>query len=595
MHNRTPDYSHLCTFGYACFPLIPSSQQHKLQPTSDCCVFLGYSDIYKGYKCLNINTNKLIMSRHVKFDETNFPFSANQKTSPIQVSHTCPRLLIPSSAQYTSQKTTTTTAAPALSQVEPTTSETQNQSSETVIPTNTSNHTSPQHTFRHPMVTRTRTGSLRPISRLNLLHHQPTSDPPTDPTSYQEASKYQIWRSAMAAEFLALQKQGTWSLVPLPSNCSALGCRWTYRTKTHADGSIAQYKARLVAKGNHQEFGLDYSETFSPVAKLPTIRVLLVVAIHHNWPVQQLDVANAFLHDKLTETVYMRQPKGFEDSTNPDHVCLLHKAIYGLRQATRQWYNTFTSTLVSMGFVHSSADPSFLILHQQNIHIYLLIYVDDILITGNDNKAIHNTLTILGNKFAMKNLGEAHNFLGIKIDRYAQHFFLSQQNYALSIIKSANLSKCNKLSNPSCTKLPVDIQPDEHLSDPTTYRQITGSLQYLTLTRPDIAYSVNQLSQHMHQLEPQHVYLLKRLLRYLQGTSDFGIPISKSKLCLTSFSNADWAGDPVSRKSTSGYCSFLGDSLISWTVKKQSTVARSSTEAEYRALAALTADVIWLR
>ncbi|PKU61534.1 putative mitochondrial protein [Dendrobium catenatum] len=159
----------------------------------------------------------------------------------------------------------------------------------------------------------------------------------------------------------------------------------------------------------------------------------------------------------------------------------------------------------------------------------------------------------------------------------------------------AQLTRCNPVSNPTCTKLPKAIPPDPILTDPSVYRKITGSLQYLCLTRPDIAYSVNLISQHMHQPLPEHAYLLKRLLRYIKGTLDYGIPISKYNLSLSSFSDADWAGDPISRKSTFGYCSFLGDSLVSWTVKKQTTVARSSTESEYRSLAALTADIIWLR
>ncbi|KAI0530515.1 hypothetical protein KFK09_000059 [Dendrobium nobile] len=174
-------------------------------------------------------------------------------------------------------------------------------------------------------------------------------------------------------------------------------------------------------------------------------------------------------------------------------------------------------------------------------------------------------------------------------------FHNNQQKYALSILHQAHLQHCNSISNPSCTKLPAEFQQEEVLSDPVLYRRLTGSLQYLTITRPDIAFTVNTLSQHMQDPQSQHVFLLKRLLRYIKGTVDFGLPISKSNLQLTSFSDADWAGDPSTRKSTSGFCSFLGENLISWTVKKQHTVARSSTESEYRALAALTADVLWLR
>ncbi|PKU60059.1 Retrovirus-related Pol polyprotein from transposon TNT 1-94 [Dendrobium catenatum] len=445
------------------------------------------------------------------------------------------------------------------------------------------------------MITRGKSGHLKPITRLNLLHSLPAAENQSAPSSYTEASKSSEWRRAMADEFYALQTQGTWSLVPLPPNASVLGSRWTYRLKHNSDGSIAKHKARLVAQGNHQEYGLDYTETFSPVAKLPTIRILLTVALHHDWSVHQLDVANAFLHGSLEETVYMRQPQGFVDVAHPNHVCLLQKAIYGLKQAPRQWYNTLTSYLLELGFHHSKSDPSLLIFHKCNIRLFLIIYVDDLLLTGNEVSAIGTIIRQLQQKFHMKILGQVNSFLGIQISRQPDHYFLSQHAYARSILQLANLTNCKPLSNPTCTKLPQSYQADPILADPAMYRRITGSLQYLTLTRPDISFSVNLLSQHMHSPQPQHSYLLKRLLRYIQGTINFGIPILKTNLQLSAYSDADWAGDPISRKSTSGYCSYLGQTLISWTVKKQTTVARSSTESEYRSLAALAADVIWIR
>ncbi|XP_020676978.1 uncharacterized protein LOC110095683 [Dendrobium catenatum] len=195
----------------------------------------------------------------------------------------------------------------------------------------------------------------------------------------------------------------------------------------------------------------------------------------------------------------------------------------------------------------------------------------------------------------MKHLGEANAFLSIQIKKQPSRYFLSQSQYTLSILQQANMLGCKPLSNPTDTKMPAAFSNNSEISDPGTYRQLTGALQYLTLTRPDIAFNVNLLSQHMHSLLPQHIYLLKRLLCYLKGTINYGLPITKSNLVLHSFSDADWAGDLISRKSTSGYCSFLGNNIISWTVKKQHTVARSSTESEYRSLAALTADIIWLK
>ncbi|PKU77855.1 Retrovirus-related Pol polyprotein from transposon TNT 1-94 [Dendrobium catenatum] len=596
LHQRQPEYAHLRTFGCACFPLIPASNRNKFQPTSHLCVFLGYSEKYKGYKCFDIASFKIIMSRHVTFDEQHFPFlKLNKNIDQERYNHLSPLFLTPTSIAQGHNLSTSSSVAESSSL--PINADSSTNNSEYPEAQISPPIPSPPVTksVLHPMTTRSKTGSLKPVNRLNLLHTNTGIQSLPTPSNYSEAVKYPEWRSAMEDEFLALQIQGTWTLVPKPSDSSVLGCKWTYRTKINSDGSVSKYKARLVALGNHQEYDLNYTETFSPVVKLPTIRILLAVALQYNWQVQQMDVANAFLHGSLTETVYMTQPRGFEDTTNPDYVCRLNKAIYGLKQAPRQWYNTFTSFLISIGFLQSLSDPSLFKFHNDQIAIYLLVYVDDILITGNNTDALNNVIQKLNSRFSMKLLGEANSFLGIHIKKGDGVYFLSQSSYANSILQTAQLSRCNPVRNPTCTKMPKEFPPDPLLTDPQMYRRLTGSLQYLCLTRPDIAYSVNLISQHMHQPLPEHAYLLKRLLRYIKGTLDYGIPISKSNLSLSSFSDADWAGDPISRKSTSGYCSFLGDTIVSWTVKKQSTVARSSTESEYRSLAALTADVVWLR
>ncbi|PKU72791.1 putative mitochondrial protein [Dendrobium catenatum] len=284
----------------------------------------------------------------------------------------------------------------------------------------------------------------------------------------------------------------------------------------------------------------------------------------------------------------MRQPKGFEDASHPNYVCKLQKAIYGLRQAPRQWYTTFTSYLLKLGFQHSQADPSLLTLNRDRTRLYLLVYVDDILLTGNDECAMTALVNQLQSQFTMTNLGTANHFLGLKIEHTQDKFFLSQSVYAKSIIQMAGLPKCNSVANPSFTKLPASNLPEDASFDELAYRRIIGSLQYLTLTRPDIAYAVNALSQHMHKPASIHSAMLKKLLRYIQGSTDFGLPISRSDLTLRTYSDADWASDPETRKSTSGFCTFLGNTLVSWSVKKQNTVSRSSTESEYRVLASAT-------
>ncbi|XP_020672727.2 uncharacterized protein LOC110092498 [Dendrobium catenatum] len=195
----------------------------------------------------------------------------------------------------------------------------------------------------------------------------------------------------------------------------------------------------------------------------------------------------------------------------------------------------------------------------------------------------------------MKNLGPASHFLGIKIETSKDKYLISQSSYAQSILQIADLTLCNPVANPSCTKISPQLSDDIPCFDQTTYRQLIGSLQYLTLTRPDIAFTVNSLSQHMHEPEATHTHLLKCLLRYIKGTIYLGIPITRSNLLLCTYFDADWAADPITRKSISGHCTFLGDTIVSWTVKKPSTVSRSSTESEYRALAAATADTLWIK
>ncbi|KAI0514057.1 hypothetical protein KFK09_010091 [Dendrobium nobile] len=248
----------------------------------------------------------------------------------------------------------------------------------------------------------------------------------------------------------------------------------------------------------------------------------------------------------------MKQPKGFEDDRFPDHVCQLKKAIYGLKPAPRQWFQTFSAFLNTLGFVSGKADSSLFILHQNKSRIYIAIYVDDILITGNDAALSDTVISQLNKQFDMKILGPTNSFLGIKICKTKNSYILSQQQYANSILQSAGMSACKPLANPVPTKHPDLVKMNNTELDPTRYRQLTRSLQYLTITRPDISFSVNQLCQHMHNLGQPHFDLLHRLLRYIKGSISLGLPILQGTMELNSYSDADWAGDKDTRRSTSG-------------------------------------------
>ncbi|PKU64108.1 putative mitochondrial protein [Dendrobium catenatum] len=310
---------------------------------------------------------------------------------------------------------------------------------------------------------------------------------------------------------------------------------------------------------------------------MPTVHVFILVALYYNWKIVQLDISNAFLHGPLSETVFMRQPSGFADQNHPHYVCRLKKAIYGLKQSPRQWYATLSQHLLKFGFKISAADPSLMVYHSSSVSLYILIYVDDILLTGNNQTTINELLLSLQNQFSMKNLGHLSQFLGIQVSSTQYGMHLSQTLYAKQVLEKAGMSRSNPVATPSIYKPSDAMATEAEFENPQLYRQLAGSLQYLTLTRPDITFAIQQVCQYMHKPLISHFHNLKRLLRYIQGTLDQGLSLYKDELKLHNYTDSDWAGDSKDRKLVTGYYNFLGKSLISWQAKKQSTVARSST------------------
>ena len=350
-----------------------------------------------------------------------------------------------------------------------------------------------------------------------------------------------------------------------------------------------------MAKGFHQQAGIDYDETFSPVVKPPTVRIILSLAAHNHWSLRQLDVSNAFLHGFLKEDVFMTQPLGFVDQTRPSHVCQLHKSLYGLKQAPRAWFDRFTSHLLTLGFVASVADASLFILRRSSVTIYLLLYVDDIIITGNDSSIITTIISQLSTTFELKDLGPLRYFLGLQIDYTQSGLFVHQRKYLTDLLTKFHMLDSKAAPTPIVLVPALTLSDDGILSDPTPYRSLVGALQYATFTRLDITFAVNRVCQFMHQPTSTHFMAAKRILRFLKGTLDKGILFQPGPLTLTAFTDADWAGDPSDRRSTSGITVFLGHNPITWVSKKQHTVSRSSTETKYRSLAAGATELAWLR
>jgi histone deacetylase 1/2 len=331
----------------------------------------------------------------------------------------------------------------------------------------------------------------------------------------------------MDLEYNALMKNNTWHLVPPKKGSNIIDSKWGFKIKYKADGSVDKYKARLVAKGYKQRFGIYYEDTFSPVVKMSTIRLILSIAVSRGWSLRQLDVQNAFLHGILEEEVYMRQPPGYIDKSCPNYVCKLDKALYGLKQAPRSWYARLRAKLMALGFIPSKADTSLFYFNKHGIVVFVLIYVDDIIVASSMPSATSGLLHSLKQDFALKDLGELHYFLGIEVNKVADGLVLTQDKYASDLLKKVNMASCKHVSTPLSTSEKLSAFEGTVLgpSDATRYRSIVGALQYLTLTRPDIAFSINKVRQFLHAPTDVHWAAVKRILRYLKQDTTIGLKI----------------------------------------------------------------------
>lgn len=415
-----------------------------------------------------------------------------------------------------------------------------------------------------------------------------------EPTRFSQAITDPNWCDAMRKEIDALEKNGTWVLEDLPHGKKAIGCKWVYKIKYNSDGTIERYKARLVILGNNQVAGIDYNETFAPVAKMVSVRVFLAVAVIRNWELHQMDVHNAFLHGDLDEEVYMKLPPGFYGSRGK--VCRLKKSLYGLRQAPRNWFSKLATALKTFGFTQSYADYSLFSFKRSGIELHVLVYVDDLIVAGNNSDAITKFKAYMSTCFHMKDLGTLKYFLGIEIARHPDGLFLSQRKYALDILSESGLLGAKPCDFPIEPNHQLALASGPDFSQPDRYRRLVGRLIYLTFTRPELCYSVHTLAQFMQSPKDAHWNAALRVLHYLKGHPGQGLLLRRdSNLQLNAYCDSDYASCPLTRRSLTGYFIMLGMSPISWKTKKQPTVSRSSAEAEYRSMATTSCELTWLK
>ena len=420
------------------------------------------------------------------------------------------------------------------------------------------------------------------------------------PQSYREAIESpdcENWKTAMNDEMNSLKVNETFTLTTLPEGRKLVGGRWVYAIKEGSNG-IQNYKARFVAKGYSQEKGVDYNETFAPTANLSSIRSLMQIAAQHDLILHQMDVKTAYLNAPIDCEIYMEQPEGFEISSENGEklVYRLNKSLYGLKQSGRNWNSMLHSYLLENGYVQNPTEHCMYIKQIGTKIIILLIWVDDIIIAASNDKLLNEAKTMLQTKFSMKDLGKLSHFLGIDFTQGQGFVTMSQKTYLIKVLERFQMTDCKPRSTPSEPKLECC---DESPADARKYREAVGSLIYaMTCTRPDICYIVTKLSQNLSKPLVAHWTAVKHVLRYIKGTLDYELCYRKcdSNLRLIGYSDADWASSCDDRRSISGYCFSLTDNgpLISWKSRKQPTIALSTCEAEYIALAAAVQESLFL-
>ncbi len=427
-----------------------------------------------------------------------------------------------------------------------------------------------------------------------------------EPGTYKEAMKRQDsekWKEAINAEITSLLKNNTWRHISKDEEkrvSNPISAKWVFKIKRKSDGSIDRYKARLVAKGFTQKFGVDFVETFAPVARIGSIRVLLSVACRRNYNINQWDVDTAFLNPTLKEDIYMYLPDGvnFEGSI----IVKLLKGLYGLKQASREWYLMIRKIMIALGFKPADNEACIFIKQEGDFIIIVGIYVDDFIIVDNEPRLRMWLFGELQKNFKLKDLGELHWFLGLRItrNRLERTLVIDQEAYILDTLKLFHMLDCNPTPTPEVSGSKTNVKDDNtksHNDNENPYRQAVGKLMYaMVCTRPDIASAVREVSKHLCDNNDDNWSDVQRIMRYLKGTSGLGIKFNgNANDNLVCYCDADYANDKSTRRSVTGSVCFLNGGPVSWSSKAQKTIAHSSCEAEYMALDAAGREVVYLR
>lgn len=559
-----PDVSHLRIFGSICYKHVPDQLRRKLDDKGEQMILVGYHTT-GGYRLFDPVAKQVKISRDVVVDE--------MKSWNIE----------PDTKKKDVVQMTMSFDANSSNEV-----------TENEPEVRRSNRTRVQSVRLqdYDVISDANVNEAGDLVHLALLAE-------TEPVTLDEALRDEKWKKAMKEELQSIEKNETWELVQLPPNKKAIDVKWVFKVKEGPNGEVLKYKARLVVRGFLQKAGIDYGEVFAPVARMETIRLVVAFASMKNWKIHQMDVKSAFLNGPLEEEVFIKQPPGFEIKKQEMKVYKLRKALYGLKQAPRAWNKKIDGFLCQIGFAKCISEHGMYVKHSTDKGTLLVcLYVDDLLVTGSNEDAIAKFKSSMLNEFEMTDLGELSYFLGIEFKRTKDGIVMHQSKYASDILQKFNMKDCNSAKTPSETGMRLEKDGIEKEVNATMYRGIVGSLRYLCSTRPDLAFSVGLISRYMEKPRMSHLLAAKRIMRYVKGTLNWGILFPTQKVNkmerLIGYSDADWCGDKDDRKSTAGYCFFLGKAPISWCSKKESVVALSTCESEYIAAAMSACQAAWL-
>ena len=572
-----PKFENLRRFGCAAYAHIAKDERRKLDSKAKKCIFLGYGADTKGYRLYDSERRRAFHSRDVIFNELE---DGIQKELEAHTEKHHVDIDWPSDDELAKEvdgrqeinNDEDDVEEPAVNETEP---------AQPVLRRSTRERRQPDH---YGVWVNVADESLKePVTMIEAL----------------ASSDKEKWRIAMQKEMKSIQENDVWALVELPKGRKTVGSKWIFKHKLNAEGVVERYKARLVAQGFTQKFGQDYDETFCPVVRFESIRMLIGMAAQHGLKLHQMDVTAAFLNGDLEEEVYMSQPEIFVVKGQEKLVCKLKRSLYGLKQSPRCWNSILDNRLREMGFMQTTGDPCIYTASEGEM-VVIAVYVDDIMLAAKSEKRMKEVKEMLAKQFEVKDMGELHHFLGVKVvqDHEKGSVWIGQPAYAESLLEKFGMKDSKPVKTPVSTssKL-VKATDNNEQANQGLYQSAVGSLLYLsTRTRPDIAYAVSNVAKFCSNPSKQHWTAVKRIMRYIKGTIHLGLAYGRNeqKDCI-GYSDADWGGDSDDHRSTSGYIFQVGGAAISWRSKKQSCVALSTAEAEYMALTNAAQEAVWLR